>query len=61
MPEVEPLVSAATIAKMCGEGITSRTVLRWAKLKRIPCVRVNDRVIRFDMADVRKTLKARSK
>ncbi len=53
---LESLVSAKTVAKMCGGGITSRTIIRWAKLKRIPCVRINKRVVRFDIEEVRNWL-----
>lgn len=55
MPKVA-LVSAEEIARQCGGDITGRAVLRWAKLKRIPCVKINKRVIRFDPVAVRKKL-----
>lgn len=58
MPKVA-LVSADEIARQCGGDITGRAVLRWAKLKRIPCVRVNKRVVRFDPVAVRRKLEAR--
>lgn len=54
MPEA--LVSANEIAKNCGGGITGRAVLRWAKAGRIPFVKINARVIRFDPEQVRKRL-----
>lgn len=52
----ENLVSAKKIASECGGDITARAVLRWAKQGRIPCVRVNQRVIRFDPVAVRRKL-----
>lgn len=57
----DPLVSAKDIALSVGGGVTARTVIRWAKMERIPCVRVNARVIRFDCAAVRKKLRQRAK
>ncbi len=56
MPK-QALVSASTIAKDVGEGLTKRAVLRWARLNRIPSIRINKRVIRFDPVAVRKRLK----
>lgn len=58
MPEMN-LVSAKDIAESLGSGITERAVLRWARQDRIPCVRINKRVVRFDVDEVKKTLKAR--
>ncbi len=51
------LVSARTLAENIGRSdITDRVLLRWARLKVIPCVRINRRVVKFNIDAVRTKL-----
>lgn len=54
MPE-QPLVSSFAIAKRYG--VTVETVRRWVRERRIPCVRVSRRTVRFRPDEVERALK----
>jgi excisionase family DNA binding protein len=41
-------------------GVTSRTVLNWARRGIIPCLRAGARTILFDLAEVERALKERT-
>lgn len=56
-PTLETLVSAREIATQCGKDVNPRAILRWAKAGRIPSIRINARVIKFDPVKVREALR----
>ena len=49
--ELEPLVRASKVAKLLD--VSSKTVLRWAKLGTLPHRRLNDTTVRFLLPEVR--------
>lgn len=55
----EQLATAATVAQLFG--VTPATVRRWVRERRVPCIRVSRRVLRFNLADIEKTVAQRAK
>jgi excisionase family DNA binding protein len=52
------LVTKAVIAHDCG--VTERTVEHWVRERKIPCVRLGHRTVRYRLADVRRALAKRT-
>lgn len=50
------LITAKQLAASIGGDVTARVILRWARKKVIPCIRINKRVVKFNMDAVRKKL-----
>jgi len=50
------LVNSAEVAKLLS--VSSQVVLKWAKQGKIPVIRLNKRVLRFDLAAVQAWLKS---
>lgn len=51
----DPLVSAARVAEHFG--VCVGTVNAWVRLRRIPCVRLSRRVVRFRLSEVEAALR----
>jgi excisionase family DNA binding protein len=51
---IPDLVPKAIVAHDCG--VTPRTIEWWVRTRKIPCVRIGHRTIRFRLADVRRAL-----
>jgi excisionase family DNA binding protein len=52
------LVTKSVVARDCS--VTPRTIETWVRFKKIPCVRIGHRTVRFRLADVRKALAKRT-
>ena len=50
------LVNSAEVAKLLG--VSPQVVLKWAKQGKIPVIRLNKRVLRFDLAAIQAWLKS---
>jgi excisionase family DNA binding protein len=53
------LVTAGEIGK--GLGVSRYTVLKWAREGRVPAVRVNRRVVRFEAGEVERALRGEAR
>ena len=53
-PEVNGLATKADVARFCR--VSPRTVELWIQQKRIPCIRLGHRLLRFDLPSVRTAL-----